>query len=273
MLGRKRNHRRALPRLRPLRQLRELALPQLNWRRLAWSLSGSAVTALACAMLVWLLDQPIERVTVSGRLQRVSALDVERVVRARLEGAGLVSVNLEHISDAVRSLPWVDSAAVQRSWPRGLAIEIVEQSAVARWNGGGLVNARGELFLSEARFIPPELPQLAGPAGSEAEVTARYLAAQGRLTEAGLSMVRMELDARGAWSLTLDDGVTVRFGRQQFEERFERFMRVAARLVNQRAAEIAYVDLRYGNGFAVGWKAGSGHLAQGAPTRGAHGIG
>jgi cell division protein FtsQ len=121
------------------------------------------VIALAFAGLALLLDQPIQRVIVSGRLQRVSALDVEKIVRSRLGGNGLVSVDLEDISRGLRTLPWVDRAAVQRSWPRGLKIEIVEQSAVARWNNAGLLNARGELFLSEARFVPPELPQLAGP--------------------------------------------------------------------------------------------------------------
>jgi cell division protein FtsQ len=217
---------------------------------------------MACATLVWLLDQPIQRVIVTGRLQRVSALDVEQVVRARLNGAGLVSVNLEHISNGLRTLPWVDSAAVQRSWPRGLKIEIVEHAAVARWNDTGLVNSRGQLFMSDAHFVPPELPQLAGPAGSEAEVTGRYLAVQGRLTEVGLRLVALTLDARGALSLTLDNGVQVRLGRQQIESRFERFMLVAAKLVSQRAADIAYVDMRYGNGFAVGWKGNSGQLAQ-----------
>ena len=111
-----------------------------------------------------------------------------------------------------------------------------------------------------------------GPPGSEGEVTARYLVAQGRLTEVGLRLVALQLDARGAWAMTLDDGVQVRLGRQQVDERFERFMAVAAKLVSQRAADIAYVDLRYGNGFAVGWK-GSGHLAQGSAAQGAHGIG
>jgi cell division protein FtsQ len=258
MLMRKRNNRRSLPKKRRFR------LPSLDWRRIGLTLSGIAVTALAFGALVWLLDQPIRRVVVTGRLQRVSALDVEQVVRANLHGAGLVSVNLEQIGSGLRALPWVDSAAVQRSWPRGLKIEIVEQTAVARWNETGLVNARGQLFVSEARFIPPELPQLAGPAGSEAEVTARYLLTQGRLTEVGLRLVSLQLDARGAWALTLDNGVQVRLGRQQVDERFERFMVVAAKLVSQRAADIAYVDLRYGNGFAVGWK-GSG--------QGAHGIG
>jgi len=136
MLKRRRNARRP-----PARE-RRWRLPQLNWRRIGMSVAGVAVTVLACLALTWLLDQPIQRVTVTGRLQRVSALDVEHVVRARLNGAGLVTVNLERIGAGLRTLPWVDSAAVQRSWPRGLRIEIVEQAAVARWNDAGLVNAR-----------------------------------------------------------------------------------------------------------------------------------
>lgn len=263
MLKRKRNTRRSLPRARRFR------LPAFNWRRIGLSTSGVVVSALAVVGLVWLLDQPIQRVIVSGRLQRVSAMDVEQVVRARLRSAGLVSVDLEDIGVGLRSLPWVDSAAVQRSWPRGLKIDIIEQTAVARWNETGLVNARGQLFQSEAHFIPPELPQLSGPTGSEEEVTARYLATQGRLTEVGLRLAALDLDARGAWNLTLDNGVQVRLGRQQIDERFERFMLVAAKLVSQRAAEMAYVDLRYSNGFAVGWK-GGGHLAQGPASPSAH---
>ena len=193
MLTRKRNNRRSPPKQRRWR------LPSLNWRRIGLSLSGTAVTGLACAGLVWLLDQPIQRVIVSGRLQRVSALDVEQVVRANLHGAGLVSVNLAQIGAGLRALPWVESAAVQRSWPRSLAIEITEQTAVARWNEAGLVNARGQLFVSEARFVPPELPQLSGPTGSESEVTARYrpLRADSPRSACDWSRSRSMLAARG----------------------------------------------------------------------------
>jgi len=255
MMHRKRNNRRSAPRARRFK------LPALNWRRIGLSLAGAAVIALAFLGLTLLLNQPIQRVIVSGRLQRVSALDVEKIVGSRLGGNGLVTVDLEDISHGLRTLPWVDHAAVQRSWPRGLKIEIVEQIAVARWNHAGLLNARGELFLSEARFVPPELPQLAGPFGSEQEVTARFLATQGHLTEVGMRLAALELDARGAWNLTLDNGVAVRLGRRQIDERFERFMLVAAKLVSQRATDIAYVDMRYSNGFAVGWKGGANHVA------------
>jgi cell division protein FtsQ len=263
VLNRKRNNRRAATRARHF----NWKWPALNWRRIGLSLSGLAVIALALTALGWLLDQPIQRVVVSGRLQRVSAMDVEKVVRANLGGAGLVSVNLARISSGLSQLPWVQSAAVERSWPRGLQIEIVEQTAVARWNNAGLVNASGALFVSESRFIPLELPQLAGPTGSEGEVTQRYLGTQGRLTEIGMRLATLELDARGAWNLTLDNGVIVRLGRQQMDERFDRFMLAAARLVSQRSTDIAYVDMRYSNGFAIGWKGGVGH---GADRSGEH---
>ena len=256
ILNRKRNTRRSTRRSAP--RAHSFMLPALNWRRIGLSLAGVMVSALALLGLALLLDQPIQRVIVSGRLQRVSALDVEKIVRARLGGDGLVSADLDDIRRGLATLPWVDHATVQRRWPRGLSIEIVEQVAVARWNNAGLLNGRGQLFLSESRFVPPELPQLAGPFGTEQEVTARYLAAQGRLTEVGMRLAALELDARGAWSLTLDNGVLVRLGRSQVDQRFERFMLAAARLVSQRSTDIAYVDMRYSNGFAVGWKGGGG---------------
>ena len=236
-------------------------LPALPWPRIGL-IAGAAAAALVLGwLLLRLLDQPIERVTVAGSFQRITAPEVEKAVRAELRGAGLVSVDLARVSRALRRLPWVDSASVQRSWPRGLAVRVVEQVAVARWNAADLVNARGERFLAAARFVPPELPQLAGPEGTESEVVARYLAAQGRIVEAGMRLAALQLDARGAWELTLDNGVRVRLGRQRYDERFERFAVAALRLVAQRAADIDYVDMRYTNGFAVGWRAGSTRLA------------
>jgi cell division protein FtsQ len=259
ILNRKRNTRRSTRRsARSGPWAHSFMLPALNWRRIGLSLAGLALTGLAVLGLSLLLDQPIQHVIVSGRLQRVSALDVEKIVRARVGFDGLVSADLDDISRGLATLPWVDHASVQRRWPRGLVIGIVEQVAVARWNNAGLLNARGQLFLSESRFVPPELPQLSGPSGTEQEVTARYLTVQGRLTEVGMRLAALELDARGAWSLTLDNGVLVRLGRSQVDERFERFMLAAARLLSQRATDIAYVDMRYSNGFAVGWKGGSG---------------
>jgi len=229
-------------------------LPQIDWQRLASAASGLAVVGAFLWLIVTALDQPIDRVLVQGRFQRVSPLEVEQAVRDRLHDAGLVTADLGTLQRALESLPWVDSASVGRAWPRGLEVRVVEQVAAARWGANGLLNARGELFLSESRFIPPELPRLSGPKGSESMVAQRYLAIQGRLIEGGVRIAALRLDARGAWEIDLDNGVRIRLGRRQVDERFERFVAAALRLVVQRSAEINYVDMRYTNGFSVGWR-------------------
>jgi cell division protein FtsQ len=239
-------------------------LAPLPWRKLgAIGAAVLGITGAGAALLVF-LNQPIEHIRVDGQFQHLSALEVEKAVRAQLHGAGLVTVRLNDVRRSLRLLPWVESATVQRSWPRGIAVQVTEQQAVARWNDTDLVNARGDVFANSAHFVPPELPQLAGPGGSEAEVVGRYLAVQGRIVESGLRLTALRLDPRGSWELQLDNGVTVRIGRKQVDERFTRFLAVALRMVCQRAADIAYVDMRYTNGFAVGWRSGATRLASGA---------
>jgi cell division protein FtsQ len=178
---------------------------------------------------------------------------------------GLISVDLGAVQRAVEQLPWVDSATVERRWPRALNIRVVEQVAAARWGANGLLNTRGELFISEARHIPPELPRLSGPRGSEAEVARRYLAAQGQLIEAGMRLTAVRLDLRGAWEFDLDNGITVRLGRRQVDERFQRFVTAGVGQIASHANDIGYVDMRYTNGFAIGWRAGGQRVASGNP--------
>ena len=125
MLRRPRNRRKPRP--------KRSWLPAINWRALGTSLAAVAGVLAAVAVVLWALDQPIETVSVTGRFQRVSPADIERVVKNELHGAGLLSVNLEGVRRAIHTLPWVDAVSVQRAWPRGLSVMVIEQAAVARW--------------------------------------------------------------------------------------------------------------------------------------------
>ncbi len=240
-----------------------LRLPALPWRRLA-PLGLVLVLVLGAVFGVRAaLDQPVEQVSISGRFQRVQPLDVEKAVRDAVGRGGMVAVDLEQIAGAVERISWVDRASVARSWPRGLRVQVVEQTPVARWGEMGLVNTRGQVFVHDSRHIPAELPELVGPPGYEAEMTQRYLAALPRLTEAGMRLAQLKLDERGAWELALDNGVKLRLGRLLVDERFDRFMAAAVRIVAARATEIAYVDMRYANGFAIGWRSGASEAKRG----------
>ena len=151
----------------------------------------------AASLWCMLLDQPISSVPCrTARSSTLSALDVEKAVRANLHGAGLVTVDLDRVRRGrERAAVGGCRPRVQRSWPRGLTVHVVEQVAVARWNASDLVNARGELFISEARFVPPGAAAAVRARGhGQPEVVARYLAAQGRLVEAGMRLTALRLD-------------------------------------------------------------------------------
>lgn len=217
---------------------------------------GVVALMVGISVMVWGLvisfDRPIGKVEVGGQFQRVAPLQIEEVV-APFRGSGFLSVDLDAMRAALETIPWVDRARVERKWPNGVRVFITEHVAAARWGASGLMNTRGELFLNDARHIPQELPQLNGPPGTEGQVAKLYLESYPRLLGVGMRLSKVELDARGAWQLTLGNGVIVRLGRQDVPSRLERFIAVASPVVAARAAEVSYVDLRYSNGFSVGW--------------------
>ena len=165
-----------------------------------------------------------------------------------------MSANLDDIRRAVESVPWVDHARVARRWPNSLHVTVTEQTAAARWGESGLLNTRGELFARAEAHVPAELPRLSGPQGTESEVAQRFLSIQGHVLEAGMRIAALRLDDRGAWEMDLDSGVTVRLGRRDVDERLARFIHTASQVIARRLSEISYVDMRYSNGFAIGWR-------------------
>jgi cell division protein FtsQ len=255
MLGRRANRRRVESRIARLK------LPTLGavWLRRVRAVLVVPVAAAASygvfkgVQLV--LDQPIRELVVEGTFQRVTPIQVEAAV-ADGHNAGFLTVNLAALRERVLALDWVDGANVGRRWPDTLIVRVTEHQAAARWGESGLLNVRGELFTEHSPHAFAELPSLAGPPGSERDVARRYLAVRGKLVEADLSLERLELDARGSWRLVLRGGQEIRLGRRDIDERLYRFFDVVFPALAAQLASVEYVDLRYTNGFAVGWRDG-----------------
>jgi cell division protein FtsQ len=210
-------------------------------------------TYLASASM---LDRPIRSIEISGPFQRVTALQIEEAISDELED-GFVSADLNRIQDRIVELAWIDQAMVARRWPSRLRIAVTEQVPAAIWGERGLLNVRGELFVTDAKHIPAELPRLSGPEDRSSEVAKRYLEVRDRLIPVGLDVRRVNLDPRGAWDMTLQNGVEVRLGRRDVDARTDLFLDIVADIITGRAKDIEYVDMRYSNGFTIGWNNGS----------------
>src|SRR6202045_1065365 len=225
----------------------------VEWRSYARPAALLMLLAAGLGTLAWALDRPVRVISMDGSFQRVSPGQIEKAI-APFSQAGFMSADLDGIQRAVEALPWVERARIQRRWPNSLHVTVIEQTAAARWGEAGLLNTRGELFVRTATHVPAELPHLSGPEGTESQVAQRYLAIQGRRLEAGMRIAALRLDERGAWEMDLDSGVTVRLGRRDVDERLDRFIRTASQVIAHRLNEITYVDMRYSNGFAIGWR-------------------
>jgi cell division protein FtsQ len=242
-------------RRRKQKKAEQFSWPKIPVRRISMPIFAIGVIALCYRFSAEMLDQPIRSITIEGPFQRVTALQIEEAISEEL-GAGFFSANLTRIQNQVTHLAWIDEANVARRWPGNIEISVTEQVPAAIWGERGLLNTDGELFVSSARHIPAELPRLSGPAEQAPVVAKRYLQIREQLIPLGLDVRKVHVDARGAWELTLHNGVDVRFGRRNVDERTQLFLDVAADIISSREAEIEFVDMRYSNGFTIGWKNG-----------------
>jgi|GEM_PF-189402 len=196
---------------------------------------------------------PITNLRVVGDLHHVDQTTLERVTSPSANG-GFLQVDIREVRQAALSLPWVDDAHVRRIWPDTLRILITEQVPVARWRSGGLVNARGEIFSPDPTSYPEVLPELGGPQGHSADMLEHFQRLNKAFLPLKLTLTTLQIDDRRAWSFTLNNGIQVLLGKNDLENRLARLLRIYPRALASQADRIGRVDLRYSNGFAVGWK-------------------
>jgi cell division protein FtsQ len=171
------------------------------------------------------------------------------------------TVDLEVVRRAFETVPWVRRAQVRREWPDRLVVGVEEQQVLGSWEDGRYVNTFGELFTANAAEVEEDskdLPELAGPAGSERDVASRYLDFKSWFARLSLVPDQVTLSPRYAWSVHFDNGtdngLTVDLGRERdgntMTERVLRMISAWPALV-ARWPKPTLIDLRYPNGFAL----------------------
>jgi len=220
----------------------------------AGALTALALMAFAVAGAQLLLRSalfPLREMTVHGALAHTTRAQIEHAAQGRVDG-NFFAVDLAQVRAALEALPWVRSVEVRRVWPDRLEVTLEEHVALARWAGGGLVNVQGERFAGES---DAELPQFAGPPGSEDEVTRRFRRFGEILVPLAVVPERVTLSPRYAWRLRLADGLAIELGRDApndpVEARLARLVAAYPQTLGRMPRKHDHVDLRYPNGFAL----------------------
>lgn len=214
-----------------------------------------AVLVMGVAACTWQGIKPDEtgprRLYISGQSAHVSDQEIAKIAAPYLK-ASFFDVDIDALQKRLAAQPWLTDVNVSRHWPDGVIVHLAEHQAVAAWGHDGLLGADGKVFVPGHR--PSGLIQLDGPEASGLKVYKQYQQLSGILAGHGVQLAALSLDKRGAWTARLDNGLELRLGREQLDQRMKRFVDFAlARTAAQRAlASAGYVDLRYSDGFAVG---------------------
>ncbi len=221
--------------------------------------------ALLASGLWWLAQRPmftLRTIRVEGvaeeQLRRVNPLTIRASAVPRIKG-NFFTADLDAVRAAFESVPWVRKAMVRREWPNKLIVTLEEHRALGTWGDDGrLLSVKGDVFtanLAEAED-DGDLLEFDGPVGSEKEVVARFDQFRNWFAPIKLEPESVALSNRYAWTVKLDNGLTVELGRAEsdatLKERIARLVAVYPQLVDRlQGKKIENVDMRYPNGLAL----------------------
>ncbi len=214
-----------------------------------------AVAIVAVQLLAPMVNPPVDSIRIIGAMKRLKAADI--AAAADLEpDQRLFDTDLLEVRARIEALPWVSQAQVSRIWPDTLAVKLVERQPFARWGEAQVIDRDSRVFTPSPDEIPQDLPQLSAPAGHEAEAAAVYEELRLRLADSAWSPMGLQLDARGEWRMGTRFGTELRLGQGDPRRHVALILGTISDSLNAQLEKVGYVDLRYSNGFSVGWKDG-----------------
>ena len=148
---------------------------------------------------------------------------------------------------------------MRREWPNELIVEVEEHEPLGTWGEDGrLLSVKGDVFTANIAEADDEqaLPAFDGPVGSEKDVLTRFNELRTSFAKVALVPQALSLSNRYAWTVKLDNGMSVELGREQdrntLNKRVARLVGVYPQLVARlQEGRIDTIDMRYPNGLAL----------------------
>ena len=201
----------------------------------------------------------IKTVEVTGEFRILDTKQLQPLIESFAK-TNLFLLDQRKLEEALENNPWVHSAALTHVWPNKLIVKIYEQKPVAHWGKSNMLAENGEIIKASMDKEKGDLPLLYSPNGTSRNMGRNmangFLEIRKMMKGFPLKLVEFKEDARGSWRIKLENGMTLKIGRDHQAKRLKRFMVAYDESLNKVLDKISVVDLRYTNGFAVKWKKG-----------------
>jgi cell division protein FtsQ len=151
----------------------------------------------------------------------------------------------------------VDTVTVKRIWPDVIDIKVREKKPYARWGKNSLITGQGVIFTPKNSDQFQNLTVVTGPESQQVRVLEIMKGIKTALADRSLELAEFTVNDRWAWKIKLATGLEILLGRNDQLKKLQRFLKTLTILRQEQVEQIALVDLRYPNGYAVSWKPGT----------------
>ncbi|MDT9587492.1 MAG: cell division protein FtsQ/DivIB [Candidatus Arsenophonus melophagi] len=211
-------------------------------------------------LLNWIKDAnrlPISKLVITGDRHYTHDDNIrEAIILALGMPSTFMAIDVNAIYNQIKTLPWIRQVTVRKQWPDKLKIHLVEFQPYAKWNDTLFLDIEGSVFsLPESLNMQSNFLMLYGPEGSQHEVLDMYHVMQQQLTphNFNFSIKLVSMTVGRAWQLVLTNDIRLNIGKQDIQERINRFIALYPLLQQVTDKHIEYIDLRYSSAAAVGW--------------------
>ena len=195
----------------------------------------------------------ITTVKIQGKITRTSEQEIWDSI-ANLLNKGFFGTDVSAIKTNLQKLPWVAQANIKKVWPDKIAVTVTEKIPLASWRGKGIVTTDGDIIAGDKFNEASNLPVFWGTDKQVKEMLDNYLSMTDILSQHELTIKQIEIMPDQGVRAILNNGIMLFLGQEGLLDRVNRFTLAYRNKLHKIAYTIDYVDLRYVNGLAVGWK-------------------
>ncbi len=183
----------------------------------------------------------------------ISAQDMEKYIKSKLDDSFFM-LDVEKASGIVLQHPWVKEVKARKVWPSTLMLQIEEHQPWLNLNNQQLISVEGVIFTPENAKSFKSLPLLRGKFGNTEDLLSMYQFFAQQMPDNEFRIVELSYNAHNGWTMLLANEIQLYLGNKDLNERLERFALVLEEMKSNKKTKVAYIDLRYQSGVAVGWR-------------------
>ena len=197
---------------------------------------------------------PIKNISIESIIININKDDVFEKSKNYLDSKSFFNFKINILKKEIEEVSWVKSADIRRVYPGEIKIYIEEHIPIAIWNNESYMNNIGDIFF--INNIKKNLPILISNQSGNKIMFEYFSLLLKYISDENFDIKIKKIEENDIRSLSayLSSGIIVKFGSKDIRGKILTFIKVYKTLNTSDLEKIRYIDMRYSNGFSIGWK-------------------